>query len=97
MLLLRGYDYLNYFQERIYQRNGQPVRKNELKLLLASYLGIINDGVMVLDIIGVDLDTNGDMNEDEPYVDICYISDMLVNMIASDCQQFGITLIFELR
>jgi hypothetical protein len=45
----------------------------------------------------VDLDTNGDMNEDEPYVDICYISDMLVNMIASDSQQFGMTSIFELR
>jgi hypothetical protein len=34
-------------------------------------------------------DTNGVTDEDEPYVDICYISDMLVNMIAGDSQQIG--------
>ena len=29
------------------------------------------------------------MDEDEPFVDVCYISDMLVNMITGDSQQFG--------
>ena len=33
---------------------------------------------------------NGNIDEDEPFVDVCYISDMLVNMIAGDCQQIGI-------
>jgi hypothetical protein len=32
------------------------------------------------------------MDEDEPFVDVCYISDMLVNMITGDSQQFGINL-----
>jgi len=30
------------------------------------------------------------MSEDEPFVDICYVADMLDNMIASDTLQFGI-------
>jgi hypothetical protein len=34
-------------------------------------------------------DTNGVSDEDEPFVDICYISDMLVNMITGDSQQIG--------
>ena len=36
------------------------------------------------------------MNEDEPFVDVCYISDMLVNMIASDSQHLGMHLRVEL-
>ena len=32
------------------------------------------------------------MNEDEPFVDICYVADMLDNMIAGDTLQFGIYL-----
>lgn len=39
-----------------------------------------------------DLDTNGIADEDEPFVDVCYVSDMLVNMITGDSQQLGILL-----
>ena len=35
------------------------------------------------------LDTHGLDDEDEPCIDVCYISDMLVNMIAGDTQQLG--------
>lgn len=35
------------------------------------------------------LDTNGIADEDEPFIDVCYVSDMLVNMIAGDSQQLG--------
>jgi hypothetical protein len=38
---------------------------------------------------GVNIDTDGLADEDEPLIDVCYISDMLVNMIAGDTQQFG--------
>ncbi len=36
-----------------------------------------------------DLDTNGIADEDDPFVDVCYVSDMLVNMITGDSQQLG--------
>jgi hypothetical protein len=35
-------------------------------------------------------DTKEEIDEDEPFVDVCYISDLLVNLIAGDCQQIGI-------
>ena len=35
--------------------------------------------------------SNGLADEDEPLLDVCYISDMLVNMIAGDTQQFGLS------
>lgn len=34
-------------------------------------------------------DTHGLDDEDEPSIDVCYVSDMLVNMIAGDTQQIG--------
>ena len=34
-------------------------------------------------------DTHGLDDEDEPCIDVCYVSDMLVNMIAGDTQQIG--------
>jgi hypothetical protein len=37
-------------------------------------------------------DTREDIDDDEPFIDVCYISDMLVNMITCDSQQFGIRL-----
>jgi hypothetical protein len=36
------------------------------------------------------LDTKEEIDEDEPLVDVCYISDILVNMITGDSQQIGI-------
>jgi hypothetical protein len=36
------------------------------------------------------VDTKGEIDEDEPFVDVCYISDLLVNLIAGDSQQIGI-------
>jgi hypothetical protein len=38
------------------------------------------------------VDTHGLDDEDEPSIDVCYISDMLVNMIAADALQLGFTL-----
>lgn len=53
-----------------------------------------SDGMWMLKT--ADLDTSVDMNEDEPFVDVCYISDMLVNMIASDSQHLGMDSMIEL-
>lgn len=36
------------------------------------------------------VDMKEDVDEDEPFVDVCYISDLLVNLIAGDSQQIGI-------
>jgi hypothetical protein len=38
---------------------------------------------------GLIVDTNGLEDEDDPLIDVCYVSDMLVNMIAADAQQPG--------
>jgi hypothetical protein len=35
-------------------------------------------------------DTQEEIDEDEPFLDVCLLSDMLVNMITGDTQQFGI-------
>jgi len=35
------------------------------------------------------VDTKAEIDEDEPFVDVCYISDILVNLIAGDSQQLG--------
>lgn len=51
-----------------------------------------SDGTQLLGVGMLTVDTNGVMDEDEPFVDVCYISDMLVNMINGDSQQFGIIL-----
>jgi len=38
---------------------------------------------------GLMVDTKEEIDEDEPFVDVCYISDLLVNLIAGDSQQLG--------
>jgi len=46
-----------------------------------------NEGALSCNL--VDVDTNGEIDDDEPFVDVCYLSDMLVNMIHCDTQQTG--------
>jgi hypothetical protein len=36
------------------------------------------------------IDTKDEVDADEPAVDVCYISDLLVNLISGDSQQIGI-------
>ena len=44
---------------------------------------------VILFTVLADLDNSDDLDNDEPFVDISYVSDMLVNMIAGDTQQIG--------
>ena len=57
-------------------------------LLLSNYKQW-NDGTHLHNCL-LTWDTDAEIDEDEPFVDVCYISDMLVNMITGDSQQIGI-------